>query len=130
MPNTNISVTPKYTGSLLSVKWMLSGEVHQDVVILIMKNGVEFKSHTTSAGSRWSGYCSGWYDRNQSSTMSNWYINVFDTAIAGQENTYGLAVRSSSNGTYTFYLNRTQGALSQNSYENGCTISSIMEIVQ
>ncbi|AIX28435.1 tail fiber protein [Synechococcus phage ACG-2014j] len=130
MPNTNISVTPKYTGSLLSVKWMLSGEVHQDVVILIMKNGVEFKSHSTSAGSRWSGYCSGWYDRNQSSTMSNWYINVFDTAVAGQENTYGLAVRSSSNGTYTFYLNRTQGALSQNSYENGCTISSIMEIVQ
>ena len=109
---------------------MLSGEVHQDVVILIMKNGVEFKSHSTSAGSRWSGYCSGWYDRNQSSTMSNWYINVFDTAIAGQENTYGLAVRSSSTGTYTFYLNRCQATLAQNSYENGCTISSIMEIVQ
>jgi hypothetical protein len=130
MPNTNISIIPKYTGSLLSVKWMLTGEVHQDVVIVIMKNGVEFKSHSTSAGSRWSGYCSGWYDRNQSSTMSNWYINVFDTAIAGQENTYGLAVRSSSNGTYTFYLNRCQGTLAQNSYENGCTISSIMEIVQ
>ena len=34
MPNTNISIIPKYTGSLLSVKWMLSGEVHQDVVSL------------------------------------------------------------------------------------------------
>lgn len=130
MPQTSISITPKQNNSLISVKWMLSGEVHQDVVILIMKNGQEFKSHSTSAGSRWSGYCSGWYDRNQSSTQSNWYINVFDTGVKGVTNTYNLAVRSSSNGTYTFYLNRTQASAGQNSYETCATISTAMEITQ
>lgn len=128
---TAISITPKIDDSLISVKWMLSGEVHQDVVIIILKNGQEFKSHQTSAGQRWSGYCSGYYDRNQSSTQSNWYINVFDDETkAGTENTYTLAVRSSSNGNYTFYLNRTQGSNGQNSYETLATVATALEITK
>jgi len=62
--------------------------------------------------------------------MSNWYINAFDNdVVAGAETTYTLSTGSSSNGTYTFYLNRcVSNGGGNNSYENGVTTMTAMEI--
>lgn len=131
MPQTAITITPKFDGSLIVLKWMCSGEVHQDVGFRIYKNGGLWKS-TTQTTSRWGVYVNGYYDRNQSSTMSNWYINAFDTETeAGVENTYSLAVGTTNSSGYTFYLNRcvSRGGGS-NSYENGCTVMTAMEITR
>jgi len=127
---TAIAITPKFDGSLIVLKWMVSGEVHQDVGFRIYKNGTLWKS-TTQTNQRWGVYVNGYYDRNQSSTMSNWYINAFDTETeAGVENTYSLAVGTTNTSSYNFYLNRTQGSGGQNSYENGATIMTAMEITR
>ena len=104
IPQTAVTITPKFTGSLIVLKWMCTGEIHQDNGFRILKNGTLFKT-TTQTNERWGSYVSAWYDRNQSSTMSNWYINAFDNDVtAGAETTYTLSTGSSSNGTYTFYL--------------------------
>ncbi len=127
---TAISITPKFTSSIIVLKWMCSGEVHQDVGFRIYKNGTLWKS-STQTNSRWGVYVNGWYDANESSTMSNWYINAFDTDTeAGVENTYSLAVGTTNTSGYTFYLNRTVGSGGQNSYENGCTVMTAMEVTR
>ena len=129
IPQTAVTITPKFTGSLIVLKWMCTGEIHQDNGFRILKNGTLFKT-TTQTNERWGSYVSAWYDRNQSSTMSNWYINAFDNDVtAGAETTYTLSTGSSSNGTYTFYLNRcVSNGGGNNSYENGVTVMTAMEI--
>jgi len=129
IPQTAVTITPKFTGSLIVLKWMCTGEIHQDNGFRILKNGTLFKT-TTQTNERWGSYVSAWYDRNQSSTMSNWYINAFDNdVVAGAETTYTLSTGSSSNGTYTFYLNRcVSNGGGNNSYENGVTTMTAMEI--
>lgn len=129
IPQTAVTITPKFTGSLIVLKWMCTGEIHQDNGFRILKNGTLFKT-TTQTNERWGSYVSAWYDRNQSSTMSNWYINAFDNdVVAGAETTYTLSTGSSSNGTYTFYLNRcVSNGGGNNSYENGVTVMTAMEI--
>ena len=129
MPQTAVTITPKFTGSLIVLKWMCTGEIHQDNGLRIMKNGTLFKT-TTQTNERWGSYISAWYDGNQSSTMSNWYIVAFDDDVtAGSTNKYTLATGSSSNGTYTFYLNRcVSNGGGNNSYENGVTVMTAMEI--
>ena len=129
IPQTAVTITPKFTGSLIVLKWMCTGEIHQDNGFRIMKNRTLFKT-TTQTNERWGSYVSAWYDRNQSSTMSNWYINAFDDDVkAGEETVYTLATGSSSGGTYTFYLNRcVSNGGGNNSYENGCTVMTAMEI--
>ena len=129
IPQTAVTITPKFTGSLIVLKWMCTGEIHQDNGFRILKNGTLFKT-TTQTNERWGSYVSAWYDRNQSSTMSNWYINAFDNDVtAGAETTYTLSTGSSSNGTYTFYLNRcVSNGGGNNSYENGVTTMTAMEI--
>ena len=50
---------------------------------------------------------------------------------AGVENTYSLSVGTTNNSGYTFYLNRcvSRGGGSD-SYENGCTVMTAMEITR
>ena len=129
IPQTGVTIVPRFTGSLIVLKWMCTGELHQDNGFRIMRNGSLYKT-TTQTNERWGSYVSAWYDRNQSSTMSNWYINAFDNdVVAGAETTYTLSTGSSSNGTYTFYLNRwVSNGGGNNSYENGCTVMTAMEI--
>lgn len=129
IPQTGVTIVPKFTGSCIVLKWMCTGELHQDNGFRIMRNGSLYKT-TTQTNERWGSYVSAWYDRNQSSTMSNWYINAFDNdVVAGAETTYTLSTGSSSNGTYTFYLNRcVSNGGGNNSYENGVTTMTAMEI--
>ena len=55
--------------------------------------------------------------------------NVEQLTKAGEETVYTLATGSSSGGTYTFYLNRcVSNGGGNNSYENGCTVMTAMEI--
>ena len=64
--------------------------------------------------------------------MSNWYINAFDTDTeAGVENIYSLAVGTTNTSGYTFYLNRcVSNGGGNNSYENGVTVMTAMEITR
>ena len=80
IPQTGVTIVPKFTGSLIVLKWMCTGELHQDNGFRIMRNGSLYKT-TTQTNERWGSYISAWYDGNQSSTMSNWYIVAFDDDV-------------------------------------------------
>lgn len=107
-----ITITPLYATSNLIIQWSLNGELHQDNVLLIHKDGNLIttsgqEGYNNNAGNqRWSGYCSAFYDRNEDSTPSNW--NIMYSCPAGEitSRTYAPAVRGAGGTAYTFALNR------------------------
>jgi hypothetical protein len=131
-----LTITPRSIGSRLICQWMINGEVHQDVVILMHRNN----SLITTAGEqgynqltgniRWSGLASGFYDRNEDSTPSNFKITYSQISDSLEPRTYCPAVRSSSTGVYTFHLNRTisVGDLGQDAYERMVSMGVIYEV--
>ena len=127
----SIAITPRYVGSKIVVQWMVNGELHQDNVFRIYRNGIQAPNgrNTTDSG-RWSGYASAFYDQNESSTPSNWSILYFDTPNTLTQQTYSLAVGGSGATAYTFYLNRTVGTAGSDNQE--VMVSSVIawEVVQ
>jgi hypothetical protein len=107
-----MTIVPKNANNRIIVQWMVNGELHQDNVFLIHRDG----SLITTSGeegknnlsnNRYDGYVSAFYDQNESSTPSNWMIMYSQIAGSTSSRTYAPAVRSSSGSNFTFYLNRT-----------------------
>jgi len=132
----NLTITPKFSNSLLVMQWMINGEHHQDNVFLIHKNGSlittagEAGYNEESGNSRWSGFASAFYDQNESSTPSNWFIQYSCIAGATTSTTFAPATRGSSGSSYTFYLNRTFGNTGSDAQETMVSTGTIWEIAQ
>jgi len=132
----NLTITPKFSSSLIVMEWMMNCEVHHDNVILIHQNGnlittAGYEGYNSGAGNqRWSGYASGFYDANEASTMVNFYLLYSIPAINLNQRTYAPAVRSSSGSNYVFTLNKTLDSQGQDVYENTVSTGMIMEIQQ
>lgn len=132
----NLTITPRFSNSLLIMQWMINGEFHHDNVFLVHKNG----SLITTAGetgynsavgnSRWSGFMPSSYDPDQNSTSYNSFMQYFCNAGSTAEATFAPAVRSGGTGNFTFYLNRTQGSAGQDDYEVSVSTGVIWEIAQ
>lgn len=132
----NLSITPKFANSKLIMQWMINGEHHQDNVFLIHKNGSLITTpgatgyNAESGNVRWSGIASGFYDQNESTTPSNWFIQYECISGSTTLQTFAPATRSSQATNYTFYLNRvfanTGGENSETMVSNG----TIWEIAQ
>jgi hypothetical protein len=109
-----ITITPRSIGSRIICQWMINGELHEDNVFLMHRNGVlittgnpdELGYNRLSGNVRWSGIASAFYDVNQDSTPSNWILMYSQISESLIPRTYCPAVRSSSGGTYTFSLNK------------------------
>jgi hypothetical protein len=130
----NITITPRFSDSTIICQWMINGELHQDVVWLIHKNGVLQTSpagYNTSVGNvRRSGMMSGFYDQNEDSTPSNWSLIYVDDQLGSTATrTYAPAVRSSSAGIYTLALNRTLNASGVDAHERMVSIGIAQEIL-
>ena len=132
----NLTITPKYSNSLLLMQWMINGELHQDNVFLIHRDGSLVTTSTyegynnVTGNSRWSGMMSGFYDQNEDSTPSNWFLQYLMPASSTSSTTLAPAIRSSSGSNYTFALNRTINAASQDAYERMVSTGTIWEIAQ
>jgi hypothetical protein len=128
----NLTITPVFANSLIVCQWMVNGELHQDNNFLIWKNGaLALNGFNQESGNvRWSGYTSAFYDQNESSTPSNWSIIYTDVPGSTASTTYGLAVRSSSTGNYTFFLNRTVANAGGDAHETMVSVGIIQEIAQ
>lgn len=132
----NITITPKFSTSLLLINWMINGEMHQDNVFLAHQGGAlittaGYQGYNNASGNvRWSGLASAYYDVDENSTADGWIIQYAVPAASTTVRTYAPAVRSSSSGTYTFALNRTLGQVGQDSYENMISTGIIMELAQ
>lgn len=132
----NHTFTPLYNDSILLIEWVITGEMHQDNVWLIHKDGslitlAGYEGYNNEAGNvRYSGVMSAYYDQNENSTPYTLFLQYTTPAEDLTERTYAPAVRSSSSGNYTLYLNRTQGSLGANNYEIGISTGVITEIMQ
>jgi hypothetical protein len=132
----NITITPKFATSLLLISWMISGELHQDNVLLAHQGGVLITTagyqgyNNVSGNVRWSGLTQAYYDLDESTTPSGWFIQYAIPAANTSARTYAPAVRSSSGATYTFALNRTISSTGTDGQENGISTGMIMELAQ
>jgi hypothetical protein len=129
----SITISPLYSNSKIIVQWMVNGELHQDNVFRIFRNGsLAPNGQNTEVSGRWVGYTSAFYDQNEDSTPSNWKILYIDTPNTTAPTTYQLAVGSSSSGAYTFYLNRTVASsdTGQDAYERMVSSAVAWEIMQ
>ena len=131
-----ISITPKRADSLLLCTWMLNGEVNNNSVFTIHKDGAiistaGYEAYNNVVGNvRYSGVISALYDVDTNSTMSNYYIQHVVPAGAITAAAYAPAVRSAGATAYTFYLNRTAGSAGQDAYEISVSTGMIQEIAQ
>lgn len=129
-----ITITPKKSNSLLVMKWMINGEFHQDNVFVMFQDGVlidqpGYFGYNSSLGNEArSGIMAARYDRNESSTMSNWFLFFTIPADSTNARTYTPAIRGTS--THTFFLNRTISSAGEDYYENAVSTGYIMEIAQ
>jgi len=132
----NITIAPKLASSLLLITWMINGEMHQDNVFTIHQDGTlitstGYEGYNNVLGNvRWSGVMSAFYDRNESSTPSNWFLQYAVPAGNTSSRTYAPATRSSSAGTFTLAFNRTLANSVSDSQESMVSTAMIMEIMQ
>jgi|LakMenE18May11ns_1017448.scaffolds.fasta_scaffold9923294_5 hypothetical protein len=132
----NLTITPKFSNSLLMMQWMINGEFHHDNVFLIHKGGSlittsgETGYNSIAGNSRWSGFMQSTYDTDQNSTPQNRFMQYFCNSGSTAEATFAPAVRSAGGTAYTFYLNRAQGSAGQDDYEVSVSTGVIWEIAQ
>jgi hypothetical protein len=119
------------------MQWMINGEVHYNTLWEIYLNGqlintagYQGTNNAPSSPGRWSGYVAGVYDRggDVNSTMENTFVQYSIVLNTTATMTFYPAIRASGATAYTFSLNRTAGALGQDSYENAISTGVIMEI--
>jgi hypothetical protein len=131
----NMTITPTNANNRIICQWMINGELHQDNVILIHRDGALIttpgeEGRNSVSNSRWVGYAAAFYDQNEDSTPSNWNIMYSQIAGTTASRTYAPAVRSSSATAYTFYLNRCVNAnAGADSFENMVSTGIIYEVV-
>ena len=132
----NITIVPKRADSLLLCTWMINGEIGENNVFLVHKDDVlittaGYEAYNPVAGNqRWSGLMSAFYDNDQSSTPSNWYLQYAVPAGSTASAVYAPAIRSSGAAAQTFFLNRTVSSAGTDSYEIMVSTGMIQEIAQ
>lgn len=130
------TITPKRPNSLITVQWNITGEVHWNTNIVIFMNNTvanipSYQGYNNTPG-RWVGYSSGTYDAagDVNSTLEQFKILYSVVLNSTATVTFYPAIKSSEGTARVFNLNRTNGALGQDSYENGISTAVIMEIAQ
>jgi hypothetical protein len=132
----NLTITPKFPNSKLIMQWMMNGEQHQDNVFLIHKDGLLITTagatgyNAESGNVSWSGIASGFYDQNQDSTPSNWFIQYECVSGSTATQIFAPATRAASSAAQTFFLNRTYNSTGANNYETLVSNGTIWEIAQ
>jgi hypothetical protein len=132
----NLTITPKFSNSLLVAQWMFNGELHHDSVILIHKDGSlittsgEAGFNATAGNSRWSGFSPSTYDVDISTTPQNMFIQYFATAGSVSSMTFAPAVRASDGTAKTLYLNRNVASAGADGQEVSVSTGIIWEIAQ
>ena len=112
----NVTIVPKRADSLLLCTWMINGEIGENNVFLVHKNGAlittaGYEAYNATAGNqRWSGMMSAFYDNDQSTTPSNWYLQYAVPAVDTASAVYAPAIRSANSTAQTFFLNRSVSA--------------------
>jgi hypothetical protein len=121
-----LTITPQHPNNLIVVQLCLSGEIHHDTVITILRDygkdeslpyGVDANGFY-NFNPRHSGMVAGDYTGDDNgSTPRNYFLQGTWQANTLSQIRFTPGVRSSNGSNRTLYLNRTQGSSGQNSHE-------------
>lgn len=132
-----LTITPKFSNSLMLMTWMINHEVTYNMVFTIFQDGAlittsGYEGYNRESGNvRWSGVVSGVHDRADiSTTMTNAFIQYAIPAGSTAARTYTPAAKSSDATVNNFFLNRPVAGTGQDTWENGVSTGIIMEIAQ
>lgn len=132
----NLTITPKYSGSLLVMQWQIFCEAGNDTIFRIFRNGSlitdnYYQGYNYLAGDQtWSGVANVIYDRDNSTTPWQYFIQHAVLSTSTSAVTFAPAVKQTGGGSDTFYLNRSVSGTGQDDWENGVSTGTIMEIYQ
>jgi hypothetical protein len=132
----NLAITPKFANSKLIMQWMINGEMNENNVILVHRDGSlittagETAYNSEAGNSRWSGVASSIYDADVASTIENYFIQYFCTAGSTSAQTFAPAVRASGGTAHTFFLNRTANGSLADNQESTISTGIVWEIAQ
>jgi hypothetical protein len=126
----NLVITPKKAGNRIILEWIVNGEMHQDTVYIVTRNGVPLADTTNAANNRWAGITAQPYDGDTNSTPDNAVVKIIDMNSLDVATTYELRVRSSDGAIRTLSLNRTAASAGQDIYEAGLSVGTATEIWQ
>jgi hypothetical protein len=128
----DISIKPKFPNSRILLHWMINGELHQDNVIRVARDGsyIIHGYNETQGTNQWSGIAAGAYDLNEDTTPENYCIDTYDEPGGTNTYNYQIYIGSSSTGSYPVYINRTYASLGADYKEAGICFMSATEIAQ
>jgi hypothetical protein len=128
----DISIKPKFANSRILLHWMINGELHQDNVIRVARDGsyIIHGYNETQGTNQWSGVAAGAYDLNEDSTPENYCIDTYDEPGGTNTYNYQIYIGSSSTGNYPAYINRTYITSGADYREAGICFMSATEIAQ
>jgi hypothetical protein len=120
----NLIVTPKLSTSKILLQWMINGEVDNNSVFMVLRDGIAIGFNTVQGNVYYSGVVAGIWDNDLNSTPNNFYVSYIDTPNTTSSIVYSVAIKGSTLNTSTdaLYLNRSIGSTGQDNYEN--TISN------
>lgn len=133
--DVNISITPKFSNSLLLVQWQVMYETDYNSVFRVYRdNGLVYTSgyqgYNENDGNTYSGVAPAVYDTDTASTPQISFIQYFVPAGSTATTTLQLSIRSSQPTNATFYLNRSVNSAGSGAYEIGVSTAVIWEIAQ
>lgn len=126
----NITLTPKKAGNMVILEWVMHGEVYNDNVFLVKRNGVLLADTTNATNNRWAGITTPDYESNEDSTPMTKTIRIADMNSLATATTYSLLIRSSGVTAYTVALNRPISSTGQDHYEAGLSTVTATEVYQ
>lgn len=132
----NISITPKFSDSLLLITWMMNGEIGENNVFVIHQDGAlitttGYEGYNNVAGnSRWSGFVAARYDADVATTPQNYTVQYYVPAGSTASRIYAPAVRAANATAQTFFLNRCAGSTGADGNEVQISTACVMEIAQ
>lgn len=91
----NITVTPKKAGNMVILEWVIHGEVYNDNMFIVKRNGIILPDATNGANNRWAGITTPDYESNEDSTPMTKTIKIADMNSLSTASTYALYIRSS-----------------------------------
>lgn len=125
-----LTITPKLTTSKILIQAMINGESNSNAVFRLKRTiGVDPEQEIGSpapAGNRNTGIAPMPNDSDNSSTLSNIYIQFYDSPGTTNTVTYKFYYRPASN--QTFYLNSTINATDTDNYERTSSSVTLLEI--
>ena len=125
-----LTITPKKTGNIIILEWVVSGEMQANVVYIVTRNGTRLADTTNASNNRWAGVSAQSYDNENGTTPENPVVKIIDMNSLDVATTYELRVRASAPEERTLYLNRTMVSAGGDYYEASLSTGIATEIWQ